>query len=122
LIIGDRDTVEIVEFKSEKKPDLQTDLESMKRYGRQLEVYAHLVEKRIGKQVSKMHLYYTGENTGDPIVTFEKSKKSIDVVVKTFDEIVEKIQNREFGTEAKDKKTCLNCDMRYYCQKVKRSY
>lgn len=119
LIRGDGDTVEIVDFKSEKKPDLQSDSESMERYRRQLEVYAHLVEERTGKQVSRMHLYYTGENNGDPTVTFEKSKESIDATIKTFDEVVEKIQKREFTTEAKNKKTCLNCDMRYYCKKVK---
>lgn len=119
LIRGDGDTVEIVDFKSEKKPDLQADSESMERYRRQLEVYAHLVEERTGKQVSRMHLYYTGENAGDPTVTFEKSKESIETTIKTFDEVVEKIQNREFTTEAKNKKTCLNCDMRYYCKKVK---
>ena len=72
------DTVEIVDFKSEQKPDLVVESESIERYRRQLEVYAHLVEERTGKNVSKMHLYYTGEIKGEPTVTFEKSKESID--------------------------------------------
>lgn len=119
LIRGDGDTVEIVDFKSEQKPDLVVESDSIERYRRQLEVYAHLVEERTGKNVSKMHLYYTGETKGEPTVTFEKSKESIESTIHSFDEVVAKIQSHDFSTEAKNKKSCLNCDMRYYCGKVK---
>ncbi len=118
LIRGDGDSVEIVDFKSEKKPDMEAESESFERYRRQLEVYAYLIEERLGKKVSRMHLYYTGEDKGEPTVTFEKSKESIDSTIKAFDNVVEKIQKHDFSTEAKNKKTCLNCDMRYYCGKV----
>lgn len=121
LIRGEAGTVEIVDFKSEKKPDLAEASESLKRYKRQLEVYAHLVEAKTGKQVSKMHLYYTGDDTGEPTVTFEKSRESIDTTLNEFDKVVAKIQNHEFSTEANNKKSCLNCDMRYYCKKVSKS-
>lgn len=121
LIRGEAGTVEIVDFKSEKKPDLAEASESLKLYKRQLEVYAYLVEAKTGKQVSKMHLYYTGDDTGEPTVTFEKSRESIDTTITVFDQVVAKIQNHEFSTEANNKKSCLNCDMRYYCQKVNKS-
>lgn len=120
LIRGDGDTVEIVDFKSEKRPDLTEQAEAFERYKRQLEVYAHLVEEKTGKNVSKMHLYYTGEEDGNPTVTFEKSQDAIDKTILEFDKVVAKIQNHEFSTEAKNKKSCLNCDIRYYCKKVKR--
>lgn len=116
LIRGKAGTVELVDFKSEKKPDITT--ESMKRYKRQLEVYAHLVEEKTGNTVSKMHLYYTGDETGEPMISFEKSKASIESTIYEFDNVVEKIHKHDFSSEAKDKKTCQNCDMRYHCQKV----
>lgn len=118
LIRGDGDTVEIVDFKSEKRPDLVEQAEAFERYKRQLEVYAHLVEEKTGKNVSKMHLYYTGEEGENPTVTFEKSQDAIDKTILEFDKVVAKIQNHEFSTEAKNKKSCLNCDMRYYCKKL----
>lgn len=120
LIRGDGNTVEIVDFKSEKRPDLTEQSEDFERYKRQLEVYAHLVEEKTGKNVSRMHLYYTGEEGANPTVTFEKSQYSIDKTISEFDKVVAKIQNHEFSTEAKNKKSCLNCDMRYYCKKVKK--
>lgn len=70
--------------------------------------------------MSRMHLYYTGEERANPTVTFEKSQYSIDKTISEFDKVVAKIQNHEFSTEAKNKKSCLNCDMRYYCKKVKK--
>lgn len=120
LIRGKGDTVELVDFKSEKKPDLSEQAESFNRYKRQLEVYAHLVEEKTGKKVSRMHLYYTGEDQGEPTVTYEKSQDAIDATIKEFDNVVAKIQNHVFITEAKNKKTCQNCDMRYYCKKMNR--
>lgn len=77
LIRGEGDTVEIVDFKSEKKPDVLIETAEMNRYRRQLEVYAHLIEEKTGKKVSKMHLYYTGEDNGVPTVTFNKSTEMI---------------------------------------------
>jgi DNA helicase-2/ATP-dependent DNA helicase PcrA len=65
-----------------------------------------------------MHLYYTGESQGEPTITFEKSQESIESTIKQFDEVVEKIQNHEFTSTARNRKSCLNCDMRYYCGKV----
>jgi DNA helicase-2/ATP-dependent DNA helicase PcrA len=48
LIRGEGDTVEIIDFKSGKKPDINSehDRDVLDRYRRQLEVYAHLVEER----------------------------------------------------------------------------
>lgn len=117
LIRGEGDTVEIVDFKSEKKPDLFIEVESVERYRRQLETYAYLVEEKIGKKVSKMHLYYTGEENGIPTITFDKSSDSIDSTIKEFDRVVAKIQSKDFTGRAKDKNLCANCDMRYFCRR-----
>lgn len=119
LIAGNDDTVELVDFKSEKKPETEELTERLERYKRQLEVYAHLVEEKTGKKVSKMHLYYTGDDTGSPVVTFDKSKDAIDNTIKQFDDVVNKIQKKDFSTSAKNKKSCLNCDLRYFCKALK---
>ena len=112
-IRGEGDTIEIVDFKSEKKPKNFTEGFS-NRYKRQLEVYAHIIEERTGKKVSRMHLYYTAEET-DPLVTFEKSEDAIDRTAAEFDDIVGKIQRCEFSSKAKEKKYCYDCDFRHYC-------
>ncbi len=117
LIRGEGDTVEIVDFKSEKKPDVLIETAEMNRYRRQLEVYAYLIEEKTGKKVSKMHLYYTGEDNGVPTVTFNKSTEMIDKTIKEFDAVVEKIQSKDFSGRAKDKNLCANCDMRHYCRR-----
>lgn len=117
LIRGEGDTVEIVDFKSEKKPNVLIETEEMKRYRRQLEAYAHLIEEKTGKSVSKMHLYYTGEENGVPTISFDKSNISIGATIKEFDKVVEKIQKKDFSGRAKDKNLCANCDMRHYCKR-----
>ena len=41
----------------------------------------------------------------------------IDKTIKEFDEVVEKIQHKDFSGRAKDKNLCANCDMRHYCRR-----
>lgn len=117
LIRGKGDTVEIVDFKSEKKPDNKMKDELFERYRKQLEVYAYLVEEKTGRKVSKMHLYYTGDESGNPLVSFNKSKVSLEKTIQEFDDVVDHIHAKDFSHKAKDKKSCVNCDMRYYCKR-----
>jgi ATP-dependent DNA helicase UvrD/PcrA len=115
LITGEDDTVEIVDFKSEKKPDMEKDREKLRRYQRQLEVYAHLVEERTGRKVTRTHLYYTSVDGGNPYISFDKDDGSIDKTIETFDEVVGRIENHDFSIADRPEKLCVECDMRPYC-------
>lgn len=116
LIKGEGDTVEIVDFKSERKPDLEKMRNRLEQYRRQLHIYAHLVEERTGKKVSKMNLYYTGEENGVPTITFPYSKSSIEGTMAAFDDTVHKIMKKDFRKCSDDVKICRDCDFRYYCK------
>lgn len=118
LIRGEGGTVEIVDFKSEKKPDPDVAGNRIQRYRRQMQVYAHLVEQKTGERVSKLHLYYTGDDSGDPMLTFEGDPGEIESTVREFDETVQKIRKKEFDRRTDNEKTCEGCDFRYYCDRV----
>lgn len=121
LIRGEGNTVELVDFKSEKKPDVNdpTEREKLERYRQQLEVYAHIVEEREGIDVSAVHLYYTSVEGENPFITWDKNQTSIEDTVKTFDGIVERIEAKDFKiVNEPPVKTCRECDMRWYCRRV----
>lgn len=115
LIRGEDGCVELVDFKSEKKPDLERDREKILRYRRQLEVYAHLVEERMGVKVSKIHLYYTGEESGNPYLSWPKDARSIGQTVASFDNVVQRIQAKDYVMPCRPGKMCENCDMHHFC-------
>lgn len=119
LIVGENNTVELVDFKSEKKPDVNAteDHEKLDRYRRQLEVYAHIVEERTGQQVSKTHLYYTSEEMGNPYITFDKDSSSINATIRTFDAVVQRIEAKDFSIPTRPAKLCRDCDMHHYCDR-----
>ena len=112
-----QDIVEIIDFKSEKKPDLIKETEKIERYKKQLQVYAHLIEKNTGKKVSKLHLYYTGEEEGIPTISFEPKKAEIMETIDDFDRTVRKIQNLNFEHKSTSARICENCDFRFYCKR-----
>lgn len=117
LIEGNNNTVEIIDFKSEKKPDINNlkDRDKINRYRRQLEVYAHIVEERTGLKVSKTHLYYTSEESGNPYISFSVDAKSINSTIKTFDKVVHRIEQKDFSIPERPIKICKSCDMKFYC-------
>lgn len=114
LVKGVDGTVEIVDFKSERKPDMVKMRERLEHYRRQLQIYAYLIEQRTGQKVSKMHLYYTGEENGNPMITYPYTRTAIEGTVAAFDDTVHKILRKDFKHRCDDAKTCKNCDFRYY--------
>lgn len=117
LVKGENGTVELIDFKSEKKPDMEKMRDRLEHYRRQLHIYAHLIEQRTGQKVSKMHLYYTGEEDGNPMISFPYTKSAIDGTVAAFDDTVHKILRKDFKNCSNDVKICSNCDFRHYCNK-----
>ncbi|NJP41659.1 ATP-dependent helicase [Oscillospiraceae bacterium HV4-5-C5C] len=116
LVKGEGDTVELVDFKSEKKPDMIAMQDRLEHYRRQLHIYAYLIEQRTGQKVSKMNLYYTGEENGNPMITYPYTKSAIEGTVAAFDDTVHKILRKDFRHCSSDPKICASCDFRFYCQ------
>lgn len=121
LMEGKQNTVELVDFKSGDKPDVNaTDKltrATLDRYQRQLEVYAHLVEQRYGYKVSKMHLYYPKEEASSPYVSFDFVPGKVEATISSFEKVVEKIEAKDFDNShiVRNEKQCGGCDMRFYC-------
>ncbi len=113
--------MEIIDFKSGDKPDVnardQRTRQQLEQYRRQLEIYAHIVKERTGQTVSRMHLYYPKVEDGVPTITFDFNHSQITETIKVFDDVVHKIQSKDFSMNqtAKTEKLCGNCDMRYHC-------
>ncbi len=121
LIEGENGTVELIDFKSGDKPDINSPDERTRKvlaqYRRQLEIYAHLVEERTNHKVSKMHLYYPKEENATPTITFKANKDNIQHTISIFDDVVKKIEtkNYDMSQTRKSEKQCGSCDMRFHC-------
>ena len=117
LIEGEGDTVEIVDYKTGPKPNIEGHPERVDHYKKQLEIYAYLIEKQYGKNVSRMHLYYTNCGNGDPLISFNWSRAAIDNTVAEISETIRNIENKDFSDDARNSYACTFCDMRYLCGK-----
>jgi len=120
LVKGQGDTVEIIDFKAEKKPNIHSERDLYEQYKKQLEIYAYLLEQKYGLEVSKMHLYYTGAENENPRITFNKNHDAIENTIVEFNAVVENIQKKDFTCLSNNLKLCSNCDMRYYCGRAER--
>lgn len=118
LIRGDVDTVEIVDFKSEKKPDMEQERDSIERYHHQLQLYAYIIEQKYNLSVSKMRVYYTGETEGIPYITFDNRASDRVRTMRDIDRTVKKIQCKDFSTRSNKESVCRNCDLRHFCGRI----
>lgn len=53
-----------------------------------------------------MHLYYTGEENGNPMITYPYTRTAIEGTVAAFDDTVHKILRKDFKHRCDDAKTC----------------
>lgn len=116
LVEGDEDTVEIVDYKTGPKPDINKP-ERVAHYKKQLEIYAYLIEKRYGKKVRRMHLYYTNTMEGNPIISFEWSRDAVSQTIDEITQTVRNIEDKKFDSMVQNSYACEFCDMRYVCGK-----
>lgn len=117
LVTNNRGQYEILDFKTEKKPQINKETEKVDRVRRQLEVYAYLMEQRYGIKISGMKVYYTSEKDGNPYLNFKKDDKHIKDTISTFDRIVKEIEKKNFIGQCSDIKICKNCDLRFFCKR-----
>ena len=117
LVEGEGNTVEIVDYKTGPKPNIEGHPERVEHYRKQLEIYAYLIEKRYGKKVNRMHLYYTSTLEGNPLISFEWSRDAIDKTVQEITQTVRDIEDKKFDSKVQNNYACRFCDMKYVCGK-----
>ena len=113
LLQGKGQTMDIMDFKTGKKPSMDSPL--MERYRGQLEVYAYLVERKLGQSIGQLVLYFTGSD--DPVVVFPYTQEHMVQRIEQFDETVEKILAGDFYHKVpyEEREKCQFCDWKFYC-------
>ncbi len=120
LVSGQDGSLEILDFKTGKKPDINSveGQETLRRYRRQLEIYAKIVLERQKKPISRLNLFYTGEKDGSPLVSYEYKAESVKKTINDVADVVKKIESKDFTLKKScSVKQCAECDFKYYCQK-----
>jgi len=122
LIEAENGKVDIVDFKSGDKPDVNSFDPHvqmvLKQYRRQLEVYAHILQGK-GYEINDLRLYYPKEENGNPCISYKYDPSKVTSTIESFDEVVKKIERKDFSMrDVKcNQKQCAECDMRHFCHK-----
>ena len=85
---------------------------------RQLCTYAHILERRHGRHVDRLLLYWTSEpRKQDALMVLPYDPKRAEEAGRYFDETVRRIQAREFAVATPPEPgICLECDLRMLCR------
>jgi len=86
-------------------------------YERQLCTYAHILERRHGRHVDRLLLYWTSEERKeDALMVLPYDPRRVEEAGLHFDETVRRIQAREFAvTTTPEAAICKECDLKILC-------
>jgi DNA helicase-2/ATP-dependent DNA helicase PcrA len=117
LLLGKDDKLEVLDFKSQPRPEKNDAL--LKKYRYQLHVYAHILKERYQKNPERLYLYWTAEeNRKDALMEINYDEKLVEAAGMHFDSVAKCIINKDFEIKTKPDKTkvCKECDFKYFCR------
>lgn len=115
LLLGGDGKLELLDFKTSPRPKDSPDL--IAAYERQLCTYAHILERRHGRHVDRLLLYWTSEpRKEDALMVLPYHPARVEEAGRHFDETVRRIQAREFNVKTPPEAAiCKECDLRMLC-------
>jgi DNA helicase-2/ATP-dependent DNA helicase PcrA len=115
LLLGGDGKLELIDFKTSPRPKDSPEL--IAAYERQLCTYAHILQRRHGRHVDRLLLYWTSEpRKQDALMVLPYDPKRVEEAGLHFDETVRRIQAREFAvTTPPEAAICKECDLRILC-------
>jgi DNA helicase II / ATP-dependent DNA helicase PcrA len=115
LLLGGDGKLELLDFKTSPRPKDSPEL--IAAYERQLCTYAHILERRQGRQVNRLILYWTSEpRKEDALMVLPYDPARIEEAGRHFDDTVRRIQAREFTVMTPPEAAiCKECDLRMLC-------
>ena len=116
LLLGGDGKLELLDFKTSPRPKDSPELISA--YERQLCTYAHILERRHGRHVDRLLLYWTSEaRKEDALMVLQYDPGQVEEAGRHFDETVRRIECRDFAvsTPSPEAAICKECDVRHLC-------
>jgi len=115
LLLGGDGKLELLDFKTSPRPSESPAL--LDAYERQLCTYAHILERRHGRRVDRLLLYWTSESRKqDALMVLPYDPRRVEEAGRHFDETVRRIQAQEFSvTTPPEAAICKECDLRMLC-------
>ena len=116
LLLGGDGKLELLDFKTSPRPRNSPGL--IAAYERQLCTYAHILERRHGRRVDRLLLYWTSEaRKEDALMVLPYRPERVDEAGRHFDATVGRIRAGEFAvTTPPEAAICRECDLRALCR------
>ncbi|MHB2026492.1 MAG: ATP-dependent DNA helicase [Elusimicrobiota bacterium] len=115
LLLGGDGKLELLDFKTSPRPKNSPEL--VAAYERQLCTYAHILERRHGRRVDRLFLYWTSEpRKEDALMALPYDPAKVDEAGRYFNQVVARIQGKEFKIKKPPEAgICKECDLRLLC-------
>lgn len=114
LLLGGDGKLELLDFKTSER---STNPNLLATYEDQLCTYAHVLERRYGKNPERLLLYWTAETEkADALMEIPYRREKVEGAGRRFDRVVSNIQAGNFTVnQTPEAKVCKECDLKTLC-------
>ena len=119
LLMKRHGRLEVLDFKTGRRPDDGDTPDGLEDYKRQLYTYAWALEHRYGERPARLFLYWTEElRKEDALMEVHCDREVMEQTNRLFDAVIGKIQKKDFRILVPpEPRICRGCDIQHICFK-----
>jgi len=119
LLMKRHGRLEVLDFKTGRRPDDGDTPDGLEDYKRQLYTYAWVLEHRYGERPARLFLYWTEElHKEDALMEVHCDPEVMEQTNRLFDAVIGKIQKKDFRILVPpEPRICRGCDIQHICFK-----
>src|SRR6266571_980899 len=119
LLMKRHGRLEVLDFKTGRRPGDGDTPDGLEDYKRQLYTYAWALEHRYGERPARLFLYWTEElRKEDALMEIQCDPEVMEQTNRLFDAVIGKIQKKDFRILVPpEPRICRGCDIQHFCLK-----
>ena len=118
MVFEDKRSINIVDFKTGKNPQENSDIDLLDSYLGQISLYAYLFQATKEKKIDNIALYFTSMSNRESYICRKNNENNLINTISSIERTINDIENDRDFKKTQDKSKCKNCELRFYCDRL----
>ena len=118
MVFEDEEGLNIVDFKTGKNPQEDSDYDLLETYLGQISLYAYLFQATKDIEIENIALYFTSQANKNNYIYKKNHEKNLTKMISSVEATINRIENDDKFEKTLDRSKCKNCELRFYCDRL----
>lgn len=118
MVYEDEKGLNIVDFKTGRNPQENSDPDLLESYLGQISLYAYLFQATKDRKIENIALYFTSKTNKNNYICQKNNENNLTKMISSLESTIKSIENDKIFEKTRDKNKCKNCELRFYCDRI----